>query len=172
MVFFRKKELKKKKIKNVLFGITGLSKYNATLICKKFGLQEKSIVLSLNDVELEKITLFIVENYIINLYLRKNISNRINYLIKLGIYRGKRHQLGYPVRGQRTLSNGKSQKRLYRKRLEGKNLSFNSFYNKKKINKRYRNIRKNKKQNFKGIKIKYRNSNLFFLPQKFYKKKI
>merc|ERR1712025_1055344 len=32
--------------------------------------------------------------------------------IDLGIYQGKRHNLGYPVRGQRTLSNGKTQKKL------------------------------------------------------------
>jgi len=33
--------------------------------------------------------------------------------IDLGIYQGKRHNLGYPVRGQRTLSNGKTQKKNY-----------------------------------------------------------
>jgi len=32
--------------------------------------------------------------------------------IDLGIYQGKRHNLGYPVRGQRTLSNGKTQKKI------------------------------------------------------------
>ena len=41
-----------------------------------------------------------------------NISN-CQRLINIQSYRGRRHKLGYPVRGQRTHTNAKNQKRLY-----------------------------------------------------------
>lgn len=38
------------------------------------------------------------------------VNTNIKRLIKLGCYRGLRHRLGYPVRGQRTRSNAKTAK--------------------------------------------------------------
>merc|ERR1711881_587107 len=47
----------------------------------------------------------------------EQVSKNVKKKIDLGIYQGKRHNLGYPVRGQRTLSNGKTQKKLYKFRF-------------------------------------------------------
>jgi small subunit ribosomal protein S13 len=41
---------------------------------------------------------------------KKNILK----LVELNTYRGRRHKLGYPVRGQRTRSNGRTARRLNR----------------------------------------------------------
>ena len=41
-----------------------------------------------------------------------DVSTNINRLIKVGSYRGNRHKLGYPTRGQRTRSNAKNAKKL------------------------------------------------------------
>merc|ERR1712025_1548987 len=51
--------------------------------------------------------------------------------IDLGTYEGKRHNLGYPVRGQRTLSNGKTQRNLHRFRFYYDSDLFSHVYFKK-----------------------------------------
>jgi len=40
-----------------------------------------------------------------------NVKANISRLIKVGSYRGTRHRLGYPVRGQRTRSNANTAKK-------------------------------------------------------------
>ncbi len=42
--------------------------------------------------------------------LRREISMNIKRLIDLGTWRGKRHRLGLPVRGQRTRTNARTRK--------------------------------------------------------------
>merc|ERR1712025_260918 len=49
--------------------------------------------------------------------LTDQINKNVKKKIDLGTYRGKRHNLGYPVRGQRTLSNGKTQRNLHKFRF-------------------------------------------------------
>jgi len=140
MIFFSEKDLNKK-IVNVLLGIEGFGHYRSKYLCQKFGYQEKSILSDLDIIELEKLRDYIEKNFIVNKNLNQNISNRINSFIKLGIYKGKRHQFGYPVRGQRTLSNGKSQKRLSNRRFHH-NIDNSS------------NIKFSKKKRFKKRKLK------------------
>merc|ERR1712147_402658 len=94
MVFLDKKS--KKKVYQALNDLMGLGTYNAKLLCKKFGFQQKCRLQDLDSFELEQLKNHLTNNYI------------------LGIYEGKRHNLGYPVRGQRTLSNGKTQRNLHK----------------------------------------------------------
>merc|ERR1712018_1095082 len=69
--------------------------------------------------------------------INKNVKNKID----LGTYKGKRHNLGYPVRGQRTLSNGKTQRNLHKFRFYyNADLFSHSFF-------------KNKRKSFKNKKI-------------------
>ncbi|UCF69331.1 MAG: 30S ribosomal protein S13, partial [Acidobacteriota bacterium] len=42
--------------------------------------------------------------------LRKNVQMDIKRLIEIGCYRGVRHRLGLPVRGQRTHTNARTKK--------------------------------------------------------------
>jgi small subunit ribosomal protein S13 len=42
--------------------------------------------------------------------LRKNVQMDIKRLIEIGCYRGNRHRLGLPVRGQRTHTNARTKK--------------------------------------------------------------
>jgi small subunit ribosomal protein S13 len=42
--------------------------------------------------------------------LRKNIQMDIKRLIEIGCYRGQRHRVGLPVRGQRTHTNARTKK--------------------------------------------------------------
>jgi small subunit ribosomal protein S13 len=62
---------------------------------------------------IEKHTLRIEEN------LRQNIENNIAFFIDINSYKGNRHSLGLPVRGQRTHTNRKSFRRIYKFYLPG-----------------------------------------------------
>merc|ERR1711937_862772 len=67
-------------------------------------------------------------NNTLNFYLKSKAN--IKFKINSGTYEGNRHRLGYPVRSQRSLSNGKSQKRLHKSRLYFK---INKYYFRKNI---------------------------------------
>lgn len=49
--------------------------------------------------------------------LRQSYKSNCQRLIDIISYRGRRHKGGYPVRGQRTHTNAKTQKRLYKRWL-------------------------------------------------------
>ena len=42
--------------------------------------------------------------------LRKDVNGNIRRLIDIGTYRGVRHRMGLPVRGQRTSTNARTRK--------------------------------------------------------------
>jgi small subunit ribosomal protein S13 len=74
--------------------------------------------MDLNASDQEILKNYLLTNFTIGTKLTNKVSGNINALVDKGLYRGRRHKLGYPVRGQRTLSNGKTQKRLSRSRLQ------------------------------------------------------
>merc|ERR1712157_117478 len=76
-------------------------------------------------------------NYLLDKPLIETVNKNVKKKIDLGIYSGKRHNLGYPVRGQRTLSNGKTQRRLHKFRFyyESDLFSHVFFKNQRKSNK-------------------------------------
>jgi len=47
--------------------------------------------------------------------LKQIVLSNITRLIDIRSYKGRRHKYGYPVRGQRTHTNARSQKRLYKR---------------------------------------------------------
>merc|ERR1712124_189650 len=98
-----------KKIYQVLTNIVGLNSSNSRHICKKFGFQKEC---TLKNLDFEQLRNYLMNNFFLEKLLRDQISKNVKKKIDLGIYQGKRHNLGYPVRGQRTLSNGKTQKKL------------------------------------------------------------
>merc|ERR1712025_1248113 len=71
----------------------------------------------LENTDLEQLKTYLVNNYALDNVLTKQMNKYVKKKIDLGIYQGKRHNFGYPVRGQRTLSNGKTQKKLHKFRF-------------------------------------------------------
>merc|ERR1712037_925578 len=89
--------------------------------------------------------------------LREQISKNIKKKIDLGIYQGKRHNLGYPVRGQRTLSNGKTQKKLNKFRFYyASELFTHTFFKNQRKSKNSKKLARLKKQKEDKQKV-YRN---------------
>lgn len=62
------------------------------------------------DVEFNKIRDVVSENYKVEGVLRSERVSAIKRLMDIGCYRGIRHRVGLPVRGQRTKTNTRTRK--------------------------------------------------------------
>ncbi len=86
--------------------ITG--EYKAIKILRELGISLNTKVNELAQDKTDKLS-----NNLIKFKMSLiDVSTNINRLIKVGSYRGNRHKLGYPTRGQRTRSNAKNAKKL------------------------------------------------------------
>jgi len=139
MVFLDKNS--EKKIYQVLQNLLGLGNSSSDNLCKKFGFQKKCRLKDLDSSDLELLKNHLVSHYFLDKLLIEKIKKNVKNKIDLGIYEGKRHNLGYPVRGQRTLSNGKTQKKLYKFRFyyDSELFSHNFFKNQRKSTKQKKN---------------------------------
>jgi len=112
--------------KSILYGLTrikGVSFAFSNAICKALGIEKERKIYSLTEDETEKITSFISKPFLPSFMLnrRRDIESGedkhlvstelelqkdfdIRRLKKIRSYRGWRHALGLPVRGQRTRS--------------------------------------------------------------------
>jgi small subunit ribosomal protein S13 len=67
-------------------------------------------VKDLSDEDAVKIRTLIERDYRVEGDLRRDISMSVKRLTDIGCYRGLRHRLGLPVRGQRTKTNARTRK--------------------------------------------------------------
>lgn len=142
MVFLNKNS--NEKVYQALNKILGLSNFHSKLICKKFGFQQKCIIKDLDSFEMEQLKNYLTSNFKLNKSLIESTNKNVRKKMDLGTYEGKRHNLGYPVRGQRTLSNGKTQRNLYRFRFHYSSDLFNHAYfkNKRQHSKKKKKLKK------------------------------
>ncbi|MCS7180696.1 MAG: 30S ribosomal protein S13 [bacterium] len=99
-----------KKVKIALRYIYGIGDKRAEEIVINTGVDGEKRVKELSEEELGKITSFIQKNYKIEGDLKQEIAQNIRRLIDINCYRGIRHKLSLPVRGQRTRSNARTRK--------------------------------------------------------------
>lgn len=100
----------KQQLRNSLTNIFGIGRSKAKSICLQIGIQPNCTYESLRTIQLKKLRQALMLEMIgkrLNRQRRLDISN----LIRKKCYRGTRHRNKLPVRGQRTHSNAKSQKR-------------------------------------------------------------
>jgi small subunit ribosomal protein S13 len=64
----------------------------------------------LSEQEIAKIRDIIERDYTVEGELRKEVQTNTKRLIEISCYKGMRHKLGLPVRGQRTRSNARTRK--------------------------------------------------------------
>merc|ERR1711935_1283151 len=76
---------------------------------KKLMLINKKI-LNWTEEEYQKIRILISQKYKIEGLLKSEIRLNIKRLIDINCYRGQRHRIGLPVRGQRTKNNTRTRK--------------------------------------------------------------
>ncbi|MBU1119850.1 30S ribosomal protein S13 [Patescibacteria group bacterium] len=99
-----------KKVWISLMGIYGIGTKRAHDICKETNIDENTFVKDLSEVQLDVIRKYIEEKYQVEGALRQGIFRDIKRLKDIRCYRGIRHKLGLPVRGQRTRHNAHTRK--------------------------------------------------------------
>jgi len=90
--------------------IFGIGRSSAKKILADTGVDPNKRTKDLTDEEGVKIRTEIERNYKIEGDLRREIAMNIKRLQDIGCYRGIRHRLGLPVRGQRTRTNARTRK--------------------------------------------------------------
>ncbi len=90
--------------------IFGIGRSSAKKILADTGVDPNKRTKDLTDEESVKIRTEIERNYKIEGDLRREIAMNIKRLQDIGCYRGIRHRLGLPVRGQRTRTNARTRK--------------------------------------------------------------
>jgi small subunit ribosomal protein S13 len=92
-----------------LTAIYGIGRSRARMICAAAGVNHAAKVKDLSDTQMDKLREQ-VSRTVVEGDLRREVSMNIKRLIDLGTWRGKRHRLGLPVRGQRTRTNARTRK--------------------------------------------------------------
>lgn len=99
--------------KRVEIGLTyiyGIGLKTAQQILAVTGVDPNTRVKDLSEADAQKLRREIEDNHKVEGDLRREISMNIKRLIDIGCYRGQRHRLGLPVRGQRTKTNARTRK--------------------------------------------------------------
>jgi len=90
--------------------IYGIGRSTAQKILSDSGIDFNKKVQEWNDDELTKIRTFINDHLKVEGALRSETQLNIKRLMDIGCYRGVRHRLGLPVRGQKTKNNCRTRK--------------------------------------------------------------
>ncbi len=99
--------------KRVEIGLTyifGIGRSSARTILEKAGIDYDTKVQDWNDDQLAAVRKVINTEYKVEGELRSSIQMNIKRLMDIGCYRGIRHRLGLPVRGQSTKNNARTRK--------------------------------------------------------------
>ena len=90
--------------------IFGIGRSSARKILEECGIDFDTKVNEWNDDQIAKIRTLIANEYKIEGELRSAIQMNIKRLMDIGCYRGIRHRIGLPVRGQSTKNNARTRK--------------------------------------------------------------
>lgn len=93
-----------------LTNVYGIGEETARLICKETNIDAQKLVKDLSEPELDVIRGYIDKNFEVEGELRQKIFRNIKRLKDIKSYRGLRHKVGLPVRGQRTRHNAHTRK--------------------------------------------------------------
>ena len=100
------------KDKRVEIGLTyiyGIGRKSAKDILEKAGVNPDTRVKDLTDDEEQKLR-DVIDEYVVEGDLRRQVALDIKRLTEIGCYRGTRHRRGLPVRGQRSKTNARTRK--------------------------------------------------------------
>ena len=99
-----------KRLEISLMYIYGIGRKLSNQICTKLGLDRNMRAHNLTEDDIAKINALLTSQYTVEGDLRRQVQNNIKRLISIHCYRGMRHRLGLPVRGQRTRTNARTRK--------------------------------------------------------------
>lgn len=110
---------KNKRIEIALTYIYGIGLSRSKKILKKLDIHPDQHVVNLNDTEVTKIRNILEHEYMIEGDLRRFEAINIKRLMEINSFKGKRHRIGLPLRGQRTRTNART-RRGVKKTMAGK----------------------------------------------------
>jgi small subunit ribosomal protein S13 len=90
--------------------IFGIGRSTAQHILDEAGIDRNVLVEDWTDDQLSKIRAIINDNHKVEGELRSSVQMNIKRLMDIGAYRGIRHRIGLPVRGQGTKNNARTRK--------------------------------------------------------------
>lgn len=99
--------------KRVEIGLTyiyGIGLTRSQQILAATGVNPDTRVKELSDADVASLRAEIESNYQVEGDLRRWESLNIKRLVDIGTYRGRRHRMGLPVRGQRTRTNARTRR--------------------------------------------------------------
>ena len=99
-----------KRLEISLTYIYGIGRRLSNEIIAKLGLNPNMRAHNLNEDDVAKISALLQSEYMVEGDLRRQVQNNIKRLISIHSYRGMRHRIGLPVRGQRTRTNARTRK--------------------------------------------------------------
>ena len=99
-----------KRVEIALTYIYGIGRTSASKIIADTGINPDTRVKDLSEAEVAKIRDSIENEYKVEGDLKREVQSNIKRLTDIGCYRGRRHRMGLPVRGQRTKTNARTRK--------------------------------------------------------------
>ena len=90
--------------------IYGIGRSTSRKILSEAGIDYDKKVAQWNDEELSKVRNIITNHYKVEGALRSEVQMNIKRLMDIGCYRGIRHRIGLPLRGQSTKNNARTRK--------------------------------------------------------------
>lgn len=101
---------REKRVEAALTYIYGIGLSTSRKILAKTGVNPDTRVRDLTEDEVTRLREVIEKEHVVEGDLRREVQANIKRLIDIGCYRGLRHRLGLPVRGQRTRTNARTRK--------------------------------------------------------------
>ena len=99
-----------KRIEIALTYIFGIGLKTSQNLLAQTGINPDTRTLDLTEDEVVKLRDVIDKNVVVEGDLRRERQMNIKRLVDIGCYRGRRHRLGLPVRGQNTKNNARTRK--------------------------------------------------------------
>lgn len=88
----------------------GIGRKLSNDIIVKLSLDPNMKASRLTEDDIAKLNAVLQTQYVVEGDLRRQVQNNIKRLISINCYRGMRHKVGLPVRGQRTRTNSRTRK--------------------------------------------------------------
>lgn len=101
---------KNERVEIGLTRILGIGRPSSRKILAEISVDADTRVKDLKDEEIVRIRGVIDRDYRVEGDLRREVAANVKRLMDTGSYRGLRHRLGLPVRGQRTKTNSRTRK--------------------------------------------------------------
>jgi small subunit ribosomal protein S13 len=101
---------RRKRIETALTYIYGIGISRSKKVLQKIKLNPDIRVINLSDQDITSLRGILDNEYLIEGDLRRFESLNIKRLMEINSYKGKRHRIGLPLRGQRTRTNARTRR--------------------------------------------------------------